>query len=59
MSGPYKWPLWAPNHFSLFHTVLPHMSGASLKGVHKRFNAIRELHNRVFHYYSVSSVVVK
>lgn len=52
LSGPYEQPLWQPGGYALLKAAFPHAS-ASRKQIHERFNAIRELRNRVFHYEAI------
>ena len=53
LSGPYDQRMWAPHKFALLATVFPHAAGMSRDDVHKQFNAIRLLRNRVMHHEAV------
>jgi hypothetical protein len=52
LSQPYHHPLWAPQQFALIDAVFPHVrqSQRNRRKLHQRFNAVRGLRNRVFHF---------
>jgi hypothetical protein len=53
LSGPYDQKLWAANGFARMRSVFPHAQGYSRDQIHRRFNEIRLLRNRVMHYEAV------
>lgn len=53
LSRPYEQPLWSPNGYALFQAAFPHAGPNLRKDVFDRFNGIRELRNRVFHYEAI------
>lgn len=52
LSKSYHDTLWAPDHTALVKTVFPHLPPMSnnRRFVHQRYNQLRLLRNRVFHY---------
>ena len=53
LSGPYERRLWSPNGYALLLGAFPHAGPLSRKQAYDRFNTIRELRNRVFHYEAI------
>jgi hypothetical protein len=53
MSNPYEARIWQPHGFALMSTVFPHATGRSIASVHRRYNEIRKLRNRVSHHEAV------
>jgi hypothetical protein len=53
LSAPYDQTLWRTENFSLLNTIFPHAVGYSRKQIADRFNHIRLLRNRVFHYEAI------
>ena len=52
LSQPYHHVLWAPQQFALIDIVFPGVSRSyrNRRRIHQRYNDIRGLRNRVFHY---------
>ena len=52
LSSPYDRPLWQPTGYRLLREAFPHVPfrQRTRKAVHNRYDAIRRLRNRVFHY---------
>jgi hypothetical protein len=55
LSAPYEQRIWQPNNYANFAAVFPNVGNVSRKQVADRFNDIRILRNRVFHYEAVWS----
>lgn len=53
LSGPYEQRIWQPGNYALLTAAFPHVGPMSRKDIHTRFNNIRELRNRVFHYEAI------
>jgi hypothetical protein len=53
LSGPYEQPIWQPNRFELLRRAFPHCPRPHHQAIHARFNEIRRLRNRVFHFEAV------
>lgn len=53
LSAPYEQRIWQPDGYALLAAAFPQASDRSRKQIHDRFNAIRELRNRVFHHEAI------
>lgn len=53
LSAPYESRLWRYRRFVLVDQAFPYRGGATLRGIHQRFNAIRILRNRVMHHEAI------
>jgi hypothetical protein len=52
MTGPYEQHFWKPNNYALLRATFPHIPYKirTRKNIYDRYNAIRFLRNRVFHF---------
>ena len=53
LSDPYNRALWQPDSFALLRTVFPHSGTLSRQHIQVRFNTIRRIRNRVFHFEAI------
>lgn len=53
LSDPYHQRLWQPQSFAMLRTVFPHSGNLPRQHIQNRFNAIRKLRNRVFHFEAI------
>jgi hypothetical protein len=53
LSDPYHQRIWQPSSFAMLRTVFPHSDTLPRQDIQNRFNAIRKLRNRVFHFEAI------
>ena len=50
LSDPYNQRVWQPQSFAMLRTVFPYSGTLPRQAIQTRFNTIRKLRNRVFHF---------
>jgi hypothetical protein len=53
LSDPYHQRIWQPSSFAMLRTVFPHSGNLPRQRIQTRFNSIRKLRNRVFHFEAI------
>jgi hypothetical protein len=53
LSDPYHQRIWQPDSFAMLRAVFPHSGTLPRQVIQTRFNSIRKLRNRVFHFEAI------
>lgn len=53
LSGKHEQRIWQPNGFALMQAAFPYAGAVSHQHIHQRFDSIRQLRNRIFHFEAI------